>query len=114
MTGVIIGAAVALLCLIWGIILISGHGFGMISGYNTMSKAEREKVNAEALGKAVGVYTAAIGVIAGVMCAIPVLWLIIMLSALVLIVTIPFLIWVNKSPKFRCSNRVPQDKERPQ
>lgn len=49
-----VGYAVAILLMIVSIILLSGHGSWMISGYNTASKEEKEKYDARKLCRVMG------------------------------------------------------------
>jgi hypothetical protein len=80
--GLIIGGGVALLCIVLGIVLLSGHGFMLIAGYNTMSPEERKKVNIKSVAKAVGIYMILTGLficgifVASVMGVEPSVWLI--------------------------------------
>ncbi len=50
-----------------GICLICGKGSWMISGYNTMSKAEKANCDIKKISRAVGIYLLAIAVLISVM-----------------------------------------------
>lgn len=102
--GILICSGVALLCVIIGLVLLSGHGAMMIAGYNTATKEKREKINEKALCKAVGIFVIAIGVIIGLI--IPaaywsIAWLVYALMALIIISSILLLIYINKSKRFK-------------
>jgi drug/metabolite transporter (DMT)-like permease len=53
--------------LIMSLVLISGHGAGLIAGYNTASKAEQDKYDAKKLSRVTGIGMAVIAVLIGVM-----------------------------------------------
>lgn len=54
------------ICLAMSIVLISGHGAWLIAGYNTASKAERDKYDAKKLSRVTGIGMAVITVLIGV------------------------------------------------
>ena len=54
LAAIIIIAFVSLPLLVGAVFLINGRGTWMIAGYNTMSKAEKEKYNEKALCRFVG------------------------------------------------------------
>lgn len=53
--------------LIMSLVLISGHGAGLIAGYNTASKAEQDKYDEKKLCRVTGSGLAVIAVLIGVM-----------------------------------------------
>jgi len=53
-TALIITSALGLIFLIMSIFLLTGRGSFLVAGYNTMSKADKEKYNTKALCKFVG------------------------------------------------------------
>ena len=53
------------------IILLSGHGSWLISGYNTASKEEKEKYDEKKLCRTMGIGMSIIAIIAGVLGVLP-------------------------------------------
>ena len=53
--------------LIMSLVLISGHGAGLIAGYNTASKAEQDKYDTKKLCRITGIGMMIIAVLIGVM-----------------------------------------------
>ncbi len=108
-TGLVLTGGVALLCLALGIMLYRGHGAMLIAGYNTMPKHDREKINEKALLKAVGSYMMAISLwLVLVMLAAmqDIQWLVFALIGLMLVITIAFMVYINKSKRFK-KERIP-------
>lgn len=54
---------VAVICFIISVVLITGHGSGLIAGYNTASKEEKDKYNEKKLCKVAGFGMTAITII---------------------------------------------------
>ena len=46
---------IAVLMVVMGILMLAGKGDNLIAGYNTASKAEREKVNIKRLRRLMGI-----------------------------------------------------------
>ena len=55
MIGIIIPSVISLSLIIVGIFLLKGKGSFLIAGYNTMTKAEKERDNKKALCRFVGI-----------------------------------------------------------
>lgn len=78
----------AVLCLLLGLYIKKGKGLMLIAGYNTMSKEEREKVDREALSKAVGnlIIRMAVGlVLIGITVYFKVYWAMVILVVIIII-----------------------------
>lgn len=68
MSGTVIGImCVATFLLIIGIVLCTGHGSGLIAGYNTMKKEEQEKYDKKKLCRGTGILVLIVAAICIVM-----------------------------------------------
>jgi hypothetical protein len=104
LVGILIGGGVCLLCVVLGVVLMTGHGTMLIAGYNTMSPKEREKWNAKAIGRAVGIYLVALGVLLAAttwLAMAGVLWVSWVSLGGTLAGSLFLVIYVNKSGRFR-------------
>lgn len=104
LVALLICSSVFILILVLSIVLISGHGAFLISGYNMMSKEEKEKYNEKALCRFVGRLLMIIDflliftIVAGVY---EINWLVITLVALIIIYTIGSIIYANTNNRFK-------------
>lgn len=104
--GLLGGGVVILLCIILGIILFSGHGLMLISGFNTMRPEERKKINGKAMGKVVGVYMLFTALFLALMIVFGILEMIYQITAgivLYMAMTIVMVVYLNKSSRFKKS-----------
>jgi hypothetical protein len=91
-------------CIVMGILFYNGRGLRFLAGYNTMSEEERKKVNARAIGKASGLFMIAMGFLIGALIFATVNsvdWLMHVLLAVVFALVAGFVVWTNKSGRFR-------------
>lgn len=68
MAGVIITGALCAVFIVLSAILLSGHGAGLIAGYNTAKAEEKAKYDEKKLCRATGVFTLLCAVMLGVLC----------------------------------------------
>ncbi len=104
MTGLIIAAVVGIIIIASSIPLLKGRGAFLMAGYNTMSDQEKaawnEKLLCRSLGKLLliaGVWVMAIGVLS----YFDLIWIINVSVPLSIVVLIIWIVYINKSPKFR-------------
>lgn len=64
--GLIAGGMIILICLIIGLQLLRGKWLMLISGYNTLTPAERSRYDGRALGRIVGIYIIIIALLVAV------------------------------------------------
>ena len=90
--------------IILAVVLLCGHGAGLIAGYNTSSPQEKAKWNEKALCRGTGALLLAILIcvelfcIGGVFGVRPLMWL----GVALLVVALPLgLLWINKSKRFK-------------
>ena len=90
--------------IILAIVLLCGHGAGLIAGYNTASAAEKAKWNEKALCRGTGAVLLSVLVcvelfcLGGVFGVRPLMWI----GVALLVVSLPLgLLWINKSKRFK-------------
>lgn len=107
LAALLICGSVFLLLLVLSILLISGRGAFLISGYNMLPKAEKEKYNEKALCRFAGRLLLVIDfllvftIIAGIY---EINWLTISLIALIIIYTLGSIIYANTNNRFKIKN----------
>ena len=104
MLGFIITGIIGLIFVIIGIVMLNGRGASLIAGYNTMSKAKKEKYDEAALCKFVGKIMIALGLLTFLLGIEPlatspvffVAWMIVFLA-----ITVFAIVYANTKNRFK-------------
>lgn len=102
--GLIAAGIIILICLIIGVQLLRGKWLMLISGYNTLTPAERAQYDGRALGRIVGIYTIVIALLVAVTVVFGITGNqvgVYLLVGLMLVLTIVFMILSQKFSKTR-------------
>ena len=106
-TGLIVCSTFAFPGIVFGLVLCAGHGADLIAGYNSLPAAERANWNEKALCRATGIFLLLmVGCIeltgAGAVLGEETLtW---GSFALIIVLTVAYLIYINKSRRFKRGN----------
>ncbi len=104
MVGLVIGFIVAAAFIIWGAVLCTGRGALLIAGYNTMSGDEKAKWDERRLCRSTGKMMIGSGI--WVFCLVllsffDITWFVLATIPVFLLSVIAWVVYINKSPKFR-------------
>ena len=104
MIGLIITGPIGLVMIIMGIVLLSGRGGFLIAGYNTKTKAEKEKYDEVALCKFIGkivLIIAVMTILMGIEVLVTSMWFWIVWSVVFVAVITFSIIYANTKNRFK-------------
>jgi hypothetical protein len=105
LVALIVASVVDVPLILYGVLLLLGRGGALLAGWNTMDNAERHAWNKRAVFRASGIFIIFIAVIVQGVVLLGVftelLWLVFALTAVMFIGSLLWVIYLNKSSRFK-------------
>lgn len=102
--GFVVGWLISLVCIILGILFLTGRGFKLIAKHKPPTEPEKQTYNIKALCRAVGLYILCTGIVIGL--SVTLIYNGLDLASTILLIvfliaTVPFLVYLNKGKRFK-------------